>query len=49
MPQWQIIWSQAAKSSICTLYKENTYKVLYFWYMTPSRLKAIYPLASDRC
>lgn len=24
--QWQIIWSRAAKSSLCTLYKENTYK-----------------------
>lgn len=45
--QWQSIWS--AKSSICILYKENTYKVLFSWYMTPSHLHAIYPTALDRC
>ncbi|PIO09146.1 hypothetical protein AB205_0071860, partial [Aquarana catesbeiana] len=32
---WKTIWTQAAKSSLCTLYKENAYKVLFFWYMTP--------------
>ena len=47
--EWQTIWSQAAKSSLCTLYKENAYKILYFWYMTPAILHAIYPSSSDRC
>lgn len=44
--QWQIIWSQAAKISICTLYEENTYKVLFFWYM--NLLHAIYSSDLDR-
>lgn len=47
--QWQTIWSRAAKSFICTPYKENTYKVLFFWYMTPSCLHAIYSSTLDRC
>lgn len=46
---WQVIWSQAAKSSLCTLYKENAYKILFFWYMMPDVLRAIYPSSSDRC
>lgn len=40
---WQAIWSQAGKSSICTLYKENAYKCLKFWYPTPDVLHVIYP------
>lgn len=47
--QCKIIWSRAAKSPICTLYEENTYKVLSFWYMTPTRLHAIYPPVLDCC
>lgn len=42
---WWVIWSQA-KSKICTLNKENTNKILFFWYLTPSHLQAIYPAAS---
>lgn len=40
---WQAIWSQAGKSSICTLYKENAYKCLKFWYPTLDVLHVIYP------
>lgn len=47
--QWQIIWAQTAKSSICSLYKENSYKILLLWYMTPDVLHAIFPNSSDRC
>lgn len=47
--QWRTIWSQTAKSSICILYKEDMYKVLFFWYMTAAHLDGIYPSASDRC
>lgn len=49
LEQGQTIWSRATKSSICTHYKENTYKVLILWYMTPSCLLAIYPLALNHC
>lgn len=49
MEQWQTIWTQAAKSSLCTLYKENTYKILLYWYMTPDTLHTIYPSSPDRC
>lgn len=27
--EWQIIWSQAAKSSLCSLFKENAYNILF--------------------
>lgn len=46
---WQTTWSQAAKSSFCKLYKENAYKILYFWYLTPDILHVIYPSSLDRC
>lgn len=46
---WQVIWSRAAKSSICILYKEHSYKVLYFWYLTPGLLHAIHLTTSARC
>lgn len=49
LAQWQAIWNQTAKSSMCTLYKENAYKILFFWYMTPDVLHAIFPTSSDRC
>lgn len=47
--EWQVIRSQVAKSSMCTLYKENSYKILLFWYMTPDVLHAIFLASSDRC
>lgn len=46
---WQSIWIQATKSSICTLYKENQYKILLHWYQTPDLLHSIYPTADSRC
>lgn len=46
---WQFIWNQATKSSICTLYKENQYKILFHWYQTPDLLHSIYPIADSRC
>ena len=49
MEAWQAVWRQAAKSSLCTLYEENSYKILYFWYQTPDILHKIFPSTSDRC
>lgn len=46
---WQVIWSQAAKSSICKLCKEKSYKVFDFWYLTLEYLHVIHPTTSDRC
>lgn len=40
---WQTLWTQAQRSSICTLYKENAYKILMRWYHTPDVLYAVYP------
>lgn len=36
-------------SSICSLNKENTYKILMHWYHTPDVLHAIYHSVPDRC
>lgn len=41
--------SRVASSSVCTMYKENAYKVLYRWYLVPSGLRMIYSSTSDRC
>lgn len=46
---WQLIWSQVSKSSICTLFKENQYKILYHWYQTPDLLHYIYSSADHWC
>lgn len=37
------------KSSICTKIQETNYKIFTRWYMTPSRLHAIFPDASEHC
>lgn len=46
---WQVVWSQKAKTYLCTLYKENAHKILYLWYLTPDILHTIYPTSSDHC
>lgn len=47
LPQWfpclpldtrWLIWRRAAKTSLCVFNKENQYKLLMFWYDTPSLL-----------
>lgn len=45
---WQVVWSRVAKSSFCTLYQEDGYKMLYLCYLTP-HLHTIHPGASDCC
>lgn len=47
--EWKQIWERAAKSSSCVTYRENTYKVLMFWYHTPQLLKHLSQDISDRC
>lgn len=46
-----LFWATRSKenTNYCTLYKENAYKNIFFWYMTPDVLRAIYPSSSDRC
>ncbi|MEE6520493.1 hypothetical protein FKM82_018401 [Ascaphus truei] len=46
---WEDIWEFSAKTFICTTIKENIYNILYYLYLTPSRLKQIYLLVSDLC
>lgn len=46
---WQIIWRRASKTSACVSYKENQYKILMFWYHTPSLLHSLFPEVPDVC
>ncbi|MEE6504603.1 hypothetical protein FKM82_005263 [Ascaphus truei] len=46
---WEEIWQAASETSLCTTIKENIYKIMFGWYLTPARLNQIYPLASDQC
>lgn len=46
---WQTLWSQAQHSSICNLYKENSYKILMCWTTPRMCYMLIYPSVSDRC
>ncbi|MEE6519461.1 hypothetical protein FKM82_031308 [Ascaphus truei] len=46
---WEEIWQAASETSLCTTIKENIYKILFGWYLTPARLNQIYPQASDLC
>uniref|UniRef100_A0A803K153 Reverse transcriptase domain-containing protein n=1 Tax=Xenopus tropicalis TaxID=8364 RepID=A0A803K153_XENTR len=49
MEQWDRIWSNAAKSSICTTIKENIYKILLGWYHTPALLHKLFPDVTPNC
>lgn len=44
---WSLIWRRAAKSSTCTSYQENQFKILMFWYHTPSLLHSLFPMTPD--
>lgn len=46
---WQVIWRRASKTSTCVTYKENQYKLLMFWYHTPSLLHSLFPEVPDSC
>lgn len=47
--QWRHIWEAASRSSICTVYRENQYKILYMWYHTPEFLHARFQSVSPLC
>lgn len=38
---WQSIWSSSHRSSIYTIYRENAYKVMMYWYHTPELLHSL--------
>nr|DBA26319.1 TPA: hypothetical protein GDO54_010595 [Pyxicephalus adspersus] len=46
---WSDIWEAAQKSSICTLYKENLYKIIFQWYHTPDVLHRLFPAVDPIC
>lgn len=46
---WRLIWRRAAKTSLCVSHKENQYKLLMFWYHTPSLLNKLNPAVSPLC
>lgn len=47
--QWERIWINATKTSICTTIKENIYKVLFRWYHTPALLHKLFPAVPPVC
>ncbi|XP_053545651.1 olfactory receptor 1496-like [Bombina bombina] len=46
---WQRIFRAVKTLSVSARMQESHYKFLSRWYLTPSRLKTIYPRASEKC
>lgn len=46
---WQALWKRATKMSLCVTYRENQFKLLMFWYHTPSLLHKLNPNISSLC
>lgn len=49
MDQWENLWRNSIRISMCTAIQENCYKVMYQWYMTPKKLAKIHENYSNRC
>ncbi|XP_068107367.1 alpha-protein kinase 2 isoform X1 [Hyperolius riggenbachi] len=48
-PMWSKIWQSIAKSTQCSIHKENHYKILLLWYRTPDKLHRWFPNTSPTC
>lgn len=46
---WQTIWRRAVKTSQCIAYRENQFKILMYWYHTPTFLHKLNPSIPDIC
>lgn len=49
MDQWEYLWQKTNKISACTSLQENSFKMIYRWYMTPKKLARIDRTHSNRC
>uniref|UniRef100_A0A8C5MBV1 Reverse transcriptase domain-containing protein n=1 Tax=Leptobrachium leishanense TaxID=445787 RepID=A0A8C5MBV1_9ANUR len=47
--EWEEIWEQTARSSICVTHQEQSYKILLRWYVTPVSLYRMGVTSSDFC
>jgi len=49
MQQWEDMWTKGLKFTLCYNLKENFYKMMYRWYMTPQKLVKMYGNVSNLC
>uniref|UniRef100_A0A8C5MEQ8 Reverse transcriptase domain-containing protein n=1 Tax=Leptobrachium leishanense TaxID=445787 RepID=A0A8C5MEQ8_9ANUR len=47
--EWEDIWEQTSRSSICVTHQEQSYKTLLRWYVTPVSLYRMVVTSSDFC
>lgn len=49
MEQWEHLWRKSIKITSCAMLQENSYKLLYRWYITPKKLAKMYIGISNVC
>uniref|UniRef100_A0A8C7E3S4 Reverse transcriptase domain-containing protein n=1 Tax=Naja naja TaxID=35670 RepID=A0A8C7E3S4_NAJNA len=47
--EWEHNWQMNYKLTLSTAYKENLYKMIYRWHLSPARLAKISPNLSPKC
>ena len=48
MEEWENMWGNGLKFTLCTNLKENFYKMMYRWHMSPCKLSRIYKGVSGK-
>lgn len=46
---WEYFWKKSMQISTCAVIKENSFKMMTKWYITPQKLAKIDKSISDRC
>uniref|UniRef100_A0A670HTD8 Reverse transcriptase domain-containing protein n=1 Tax=Podarcis muralis TaxID=64176 RepID=A0A670HTD8_PODMU len=47
--KWQTLWKNGMRFTACADLRENLYKMMYRWYLTPARLGRMYRTADNTC
>uniref|UniRef100_A0A670HKX5 Reverse transcriptase zinc-binding domain-containing protein n=1 Tax=Podarcis muralis TaxID=64176 RepID=A0A670HKX5_PODMU len=47
--KWQTLWKKGMRFTACADLRENLYKMMYRWYLTPARLGRMYRTADNTC
>nr|XP_028572398.1 uncharacterized protein LOC114590233 [Podarcis muralis] len=47
--KWKALWNKGMRFSACTKLRENMYKMMYRWYVTPVKLEKIYKTGDKLC
>lgn len=47
--KWENIWTRSIKHTVCQELKENVYKMIYRWHLSPQKLSFMYKNSNPQC